>query len=84
MAVMLANDAQFLDFCCGIMFFAEECVVNQRRVTVGHLGVGGKLGVLRVLCVTSVSRCSTDAGIDVGVTVGWCIFRLAILGGSPE
>ncbi len=49
------------------MVFAEECVVNQRRVTVGHLGVGGKLGVLRILCVTSVS--STYAGINVGVAL---------------
>ena len=34
--------------------FAEECVVNQRRVTVGHLGVDGKLGVLHILSVKYV------------------------------
>ena len=35
--------------------FAEECVVNQRRVTVGHLGVDGKLGVPHILSVKCVS-----------------------------
>ena len=30
-------------------FFAEERVVNQRRATVGHVGVDGKLGVSHVL-----------------------------------
>ena len=54
--------------------FAAEYAVNQRRVTVGHLGAGGKLGVLRILCVTSVSRCSTYAGIDVGVTLWVGVF----------
>ena len=56
------------------MFFAEECVVNQRRVTVGHLGAGGKLGVLRILCVTSVFRCSTYADIDMGLTLWIGVF----------
>ena len=33
----------------GLTFFAEERVVNQRRATVGHVGVDGKLGVSHVL-----------------------------------
>ena len=49
-------------------------MVNQRRVTVGHLGVDGKLGVLRILCAPYVSLCSTYAGIDVGVTLWVGVF----------
>ena len=41
----------------GSLFFAEERVVNQRRATVGHVGVDGKLGVSHVLSsVPSVVR----------------------------
>ena len=54
--------------------FAGECVVNQRRVTVGHLGVDGKLGVPHILSLSNASLCLKNADIDVGVTLWVGVF----------